>query len=665
MPITPIKYRPEIDGLRAIAVLSVLAYHMGDVFLGYTILPGGFLGVDVFFVISGFLITSIIHGGLENQTFSIAHFYERRVRRILPLLLIVVLATTPFAYLLLLPEEMQGYANSGLASIFFVSNFWFWTNDPYWAEGLVRPLLHTWSLGVEEQFYLFAPLILALCYRIRHGSLSGLLMSLSVVSLFAAHWASSAVPQAAFFLLPFRLWEITIGALLAIVAASGKQSNLEKRAAPVLPKIGLCMIVAPFFLFSSSTAHPSLLTLIPVSGVVLVIRYSNEKEFVTQLLSNPKLVWIGLISYGLYLWHYPILAFASVVIEAPSSVHAIVLTVFCVVLSYVTYLCVERPTRRSEVISFVRLSLFVVVGVSILTAFFVYAAKDGLRDRFPEFVLTQEEMPPQSENYRWFGELEGNSRIILVGDSHMMAIAPELKRRALSEGYNIAFAVDRGCQFILGARRVDQKSRRPTHCVETLQQRRLDFIKNAAPSTVIIGGRLPVILEESGFNNREGGVEKRMRHFIQNEKGNLGNIRARRGFIEEQMRTTVAEVEAAGHQVVLLYPIPEVGWHVPKKLMAMVEGHWQQASVIARENPIQTKYKVFQKRSQRAYELLDSLGSENVIRIFPERIFCNKNNSGKCETHDAEHLFYRDEHHPSRQGAVMIVDLILSELEGI
>ena len=377
------------------------------------------------------------------------------------------------------------------------------------------------------------------------------------------------------------------------------------------------------------------------------------------------MVCIGLISYSLYLWHYPILAFAAMLIESPAALHGLAIAALCLSLSYLSYRGIEQPARRAESVPLPVLLTLVGTGVVVTSAFFFYAKGDGVRDRFPEFVLTEEAMPEQSENYRWFGDADSEQRIILVGDSHMMAIAPELKRRAAEAGYSIAIAVDRGCQFILGARRVDQRSKRPTHCVEALQQARLDFIKDSKPATVIIGGRLPVILEESGFNNREGGAENRMRHFIQNESADLGNIAARRAFIAAQMRLTVDEVESAGHNVVLLYPIPEVGWHVPKKLLSMVEGRWQQASVIATENPIQTQYKVFQQRNQRAYELLDSLGSPSVQRIYPETLFCNGNSSGKCVTHDDEHLFYRDEHHPSRQGAVMIVDLILRELENL
>lgn len=656
-----IKYRPEIDGLRAIAVLSVFIYHIGTVFLGIDLLPGGFLGVDIFFVISGYLISTIILAGLENQTFSLGDFYSRRIRRILPVFFVVLFVSLPFAWWLFLPEETQAFANSLLYSIFFVSNYWFFGNDPYWTEGLSRPFLHTWSLGVEEQFYLLFPALMLLINRFGKTGRLYFCLALFVFSLAYAEVESSRNAQAAFFLLPARVWELAAGVLLALVERSGLiKVYISAYGQSLLSWLGLSLVITPMFGYSSATQHPSLLTLVPVVGTALIIVFSPGQS-VAKILGLRPFVALGLISYGLYLWHYPVLVFAERYFEEPNYFLGFLLALFCLLLSVITYRYVEQPARKSKAVSFSRLAIALSLCIAFLVPLLFFIAKDGLSYRYPDFLISQESMPEPLPNYEWFMAAGASKQnIILVGDSHMMAIAPQLKSLALQEGFNYAVSTERGCQLIIDTRRVSRSNKQPTHCTESLQAERMQFLQKAPPSFVVLGGRLPLILEERAFDNGEGGSEKRMVHYIQNPGATLGNRSSRREYIEKKYNETVEAILAMGHKVVLVYPIPEVGWNVPQRLATLIDGDWINARVLLQKAPIETRYGVFQVRTRTAYELLD--GIDNVIRVHPEYLFCNRHARGQCAAHDSENVYYRDEHHPSAYGANVISHAILSEI---
>lgn len=660
-----IQYRPEIDGLRALAIAAVLLYHLGEVFLQRELLRGGFLGVDIFFVISGYLITSIIIVGLDGNTFSLADFYRRRIRRIIPVFMLVAFVSLPFVWLVLLPSETQAYAKSLIASLFFVSNFWFLGSDPYWSEGLTRPFLHTWSLAIEEQFYVIVPGFVLIVYRIARQWLLCLTTLLVIGSLIYAQYASGISADAAFYLLPSRLWELGAGSLLAIgrrdLRLQGLRDRFGKQAQWLLT-LGFAMLIASLFLFSSSTRHPSLLTLFPIVGVLLVLSFSSTDHLVTRLLSLKPIVGLGLISYSLYLWHYPVYSFAQRLVDEPSVLQAALVTLLCLGLSIVSYFLVERPARHWGSHSFMRLSALLLLALVVLLGVLALIAKDGLRFRYPEFLLTQESIPVQPENYVWeqtVAAKKGN--MVLVGDSHMMAIEPELRELALASGLDFATAVDRGCQFILGTRRVRQDNRQPTHCTESLQAQRLEFLRGAPASYVVIGGRLSLMLAERGFDNLEGGREKRLRHFLQNPQSNLGNKTERNNYIETQYRATVRKITELGHTVVLVYPIPEAGWHVPRKLIDVVGGDWLNARNQVEQAPITTGYEVFQQRNQQAYQLLDSIDANPIVRVYPESLFCNQTTM-RCKTHDGEHVYYRDEHHPSAYASSIIASQIIDRL---
>ena len=368
---SPIKYRPEIDGLRAIAVLAVVLFHGEMVvdaygFKGLNPFKGGFIGIDIFFVISGYLITSIILQEAAAGSFSLRDFWLRRVKRLVPALVFVVLAILPFVGYFMPYSMVEEYVGSAWSALGFVSNFWFLLEDGYWASpAKLKPLLHTWSLGVEAQFYLvFAPLLWAV-WRFYRGYVFGVIAGLSVASLVAAQMLSTYYPNEVFFLLPTRFWELGAGALLAKLELTHppnainppkshpkhKSRNSHNRLANLLPTVGLLMIVLPIYFYEGELDHPPLLNLIPVAGTMLIIRFSGTRgEPTTRLLTSKPFVGLGLVSYSFYLWHQPLLALVRIDNYTygglTTDLEILKYTGFALLLAVVSYFLVEKPFRR-------------------------------------------------------------------------------------------------------------------------------------------------------------------------------------------------------------------------------------------------------------------------------------------------------------------------------
>jgi peptidoglycan/LPS O-acetylase OafA/YrhL len=332
------KYRPEIDGLRALAVLPVILFHAG-----LSLFSGGFIGVDVFFVISGYLIASLILEELEQGQFSLRRFYMRRARRILPALMALILATIPFAYLWLLPWQYEDYAQSLLAVMGFVSNILFWRESGYFAaDSLEKPLLHTWSLAVEEQFYLAIPILLVLLWRVRRHRLVAITMVAACFSLALCDYASRAMPAANFYLIPTRAWELLVGVLCAVWQRFN--GRLENSAASLL---GLAMIAYAVFAFDDQMRLPSVYTLVPVLGAALVLLFAHGSARGAQILSWRPLVGLGLISYSVYLWHHPLIAFARIRGAAGMEAQTIGMLIgLSLALGALSWRFIEQPFRN-------------------------------------------------------------------------------------------------------------------------------------------------------------------------------------------------------------------------------------------------------------------------------------------------------------------------------
>ena len=365
-------YRPEVNGLRGIAVLGAVFYH-AEIILGkFRIFPGGFLGVDVFIVISGYLMTAIISKEYKaTNTFSFKNYYKRRIRRLLPALLVVIFFTSIASYFIFLPSLFEDFIKSVFASIFFFSNFFFhYSGQAYGAQVLSEiPLLHTWSLSLEEQFYIIYPaillgLVIYLKKRIELILIIGILLSVIFASIITVNHQSFN-----YYMLPSRAWEFLFGALLGVKLDQIK-SNENKKSKEVLALIGFIVLLLSFAFFDDSNFHPSYLTLIPVLATYLIIQNTSENSLINKVLSIPALIFIGLISYSFYLWHHPIFSFAKILDIGQESILVKILIIFIsILLGFITYKFIEKPFRNEgesilnvgkiSSLSFTTLSIFI------------------------------------------------------------------------------------------------------------------------------------------------------------------------------------------------------------------------------------------------------------------------------------------------------------------
>ena len=333
-------YRREIDGLRAIAVVPVILFHAG-----VTVFSGGYVGVDVFFVISGYLITSILIDELEQGNFSIARFYERRARRILPALFFVMLCCIPFAWMWMLPSELKDFSQSIAAVVFFASNVLYWREEGYFAPAAeLKPLLHTWSLAVEEQYYLLFPVFLLFAWRFGRNRVFWSICLIAAISLAVSEWGWRNKASANFYLAPTRAWELLIGSMCTFWL-----SGREQCANNWLSLLGSAMVIFAIFYYNSATPFPSFYTLVPVLGTALIIVFAGTGTWTAKLLSMRCFVGIGLISFSAYLWHQPLFAFSRIrSINQPSPYLMTALAVLSLVLAYFSWRYVEKPFRNGQ-----------------------------------------------------------------------------------------------------------------------------------------------------------------------------------------------------------------------------------------------------------------------------------------------------------------------------
>jgi len=347
-------YRRDIDGLRALAVLPVILFHAG-----FDTFSGGFVGVDIFFVISGYLITSIILAEKEEGTFSLAGFYERRARRIMPALFFVMFTCILFAWLWLFSMHMEDFSRSLIAVPLFSSNILFWQESGYFdASTDLKPLVHTWSLAVEEQFYLLFPLLLMLTWKLGKRSTLLILLLIAFISLIAAQLSSANKSVAAFYLLPTRGWELLIGSFLALYFSMNEKSDFNKSLCQVCSTLGLFLIIYAIFAYDKHTPFPGIYTLAPTMGAALIILFSTQQTIVGRLLGYKHMVRVGLISYSAYLWHQPIFSLARHRnLDEPSNFLLGILTIASLIAAYISWKYIETPFRKKDL--FTRRQIFV------------------------------------------------------------------------------------------------------------------------------------------------------------------------------------------------------------------------------------------------------------------------------------------------------------------
>ena len=492
------KYRSEIDGLRALAVLPVIFFHAGFEFFS-----GGFIGVDVFLVISGYLITTIIITEMSEDKFSILNFYERRARRILPALFFVMFLSLPFAWFWLTPNDLKDFGQSLIATSTFSSNILFWLESGYFDTAAeLKPLLHTWSLAVEEQYYILFPLFLLVTWHLGLKWIIAILTIVFIISLGLANWGAYNKPNAAFYLLPTRGWELLIGVFLALYInkKSYLKSNLLNQLFSLL---GFGMIAYAIIIFDESTPFPSFYTLIPVIGTALLILSAVPKTLTHKLLSFSPLVKVGLISYSAYLWHQPIFAFARhrFLFEI-SDYLLIILCFFSLVMAYISWRWIESPFRNKN-----RISKSTVFNFALFGIIFYCLVGFGLHKEsgFPQRVNFEEELirsfdRPSAEecfdipfnhiNDNWgcyLGESNTNIDFILFGDSHSLSLKELVDDIGIKNNLSIFYTGSSGCIPFLGVH-VNRNDQYENNC-NLLNDRVAQFAKDSKIKGIILSSK--------------------------------------------------------------------------------------------------------------------------------------------------------------------------------
>ncbi len=455
-----VNYRREIDGLRAIAVLPVMLFHAG-----FEAFSGGFVGVDIFFVISGYLITRIIVDELENGTFSIINFYERRARRILPALFLVMLVCLPFAWFWLYPSDMKEFLQSLVAVSVFASNIFFWRESGYFDTAAeLKPLLHTWSLAVEEQYYALFPLFLILFWRLGKSWIIVTLGVLFVTSLILAYWGAYTKPASVFYLLPTRGWELLLGSFSAIYLSRPNQKQLGKTASEIGGFLGISLILYTVFSYQKSAPLTVLYAGLSSFGAVLVILFATYQTTVGKILGKKLLTGVGLISYSAYLWHQPVIAFARYRSSAKlSDLDLLGLLMASLVLAYGSWKFVETRFRKKHLFSRNFIFYFSLAGASFfislgLVGYFYHDKLTSLR--LNERQISTIESASSSPNRSWchFPQTDEalkrkacayfstNTKVAVLGNSHGTELAYSLAYILKLKNIGVAHHTMSGCK---------------------------------------------------------------------------------------------------------------------------------------------------------------------------------------------------------------------------
>ncbi len=643
-----IQYRPEIDGLRAIAVGAVILYHAKINIFGQSF-SGGFIGVDIFFVISGYLITSIILKELVNTgSFSFKFFYERRIRRILPVLLVVMLLSLPIAWLFLLPNNFVDFSKSILYSIGFSSNFYFHNvGQEYDAEsGLFIPFLHTWSLSVEEQYYILFPIILFTTFKYFRKYLIHIFIICFIVSLGLANWSSKNFPSASFYFVHTRMWELLSGSILAYFEITRGYKSKNKILNLISPTLGLFLIVHSILFFNTKMFHPSFYTLSPIIGVCLIIWYSNKDELITKILSTKLFVGIGLISYSLYLWHYPFFSFARVTYFFNDNIlKELSVGFIIIILSILSYYFVEKPFRNKNY-KFRKLIVILLSLIIFLISFmFIILKKDGIPERVPnifQFKLKNDNID--------YNKKKDTQKIVLIGDSHAKALAYNLNEELKKKDFSLYFFQTPMYlkNFMHTKKKYNKEFLKNNENID-------NFLENNSNLVVIFHHRWTRHLTHVYFDDK-----KNNKKLMDVDIKLISNLQ-RENNIRQGLTSQIKKIVSQGHDLILVYPVPEMDF-IPERLLYRM--HLFEKNFFDYSVPILSgSYDEFKKKHKLIFEIFDSIESPNIYRVYPHKLFCDNQIKNRCITNDKERIFYYDDDHLSIFGSKLVVDEIIKKIK--
>ena len=639
-----VSYRADIDGLRAIAVMSVVLNHAG-----ISLFSGGFIGVDIFFVISGYLITTILIREVDAHEFSIARFYERRIRRIYPALFTTLFFTLIATLILYDAQSLMAFSKSIITTTFFFSNVHFWTEAGYFeGEAQLKPLLHTWSLAVEEQYYIFFPLLVMFIGRYFRPKISHILTGIALISFGWNIYELQNDPSGAFYFAHLRAWELLIGSVLALNPIS---INTKPIIRNILSLIGLGMITAPIFLYSDNTIFPGFAAAIPAFGTALII-YSGIKDptFIHKLLSLSPLVFVGQISYSLYLWHWPLTKFTTYyAIEKLTRPERILLLIVIFIISTLSWHFIEKPFR-TKTLHIKRNNIFLyaasIMTVTAVIGFFIYANK-GFPNQENEDQVSYKD---QAEKYSGcdfgnavnsgllkfcpLGTTTQDASFLLWGDSHAGAQAEAIQISASQKGAAGLLTYDSGCPPLLGIKTDKNKG-----CVD-FNNRVMEHIENHPElNTILLAGRWAFFAEGIGYKeNKKIELEDTLSEPFR------GSTNAT--LFQTGLNRTVEKLLALDRKVIIISQVPEINHDVPSAFYIAQRTGRDVNKIIS---PSLDEYL---SRNKKVFLAINSIQENNNIQVIdPWKALCNEQ---QCSVVIDETSLYMDANHLSFFGAEYI-----------
>jgi peptidoglycan/LPS O-acetylase OafA/YrhL len=685
-------YRSEIDGLRCLSVIAVIVYHANINISGYKIVSGGFLGVDIFFVISGFLITNIFLNEYQtNGSISILDFFIRRVRRILPILYLVLIFTIIGGWIILLPHSLVELSKSLLSTIFFSSNFYFYFYDQTYAaeNSLLIPLLHTWSLSIEEQFYVIYPLFAYFFLR-KRKFLTFLIFSFFLF-FFTSLLIRSFSVDANFYFITSRGWELLAGAISAVYLFR-KDSFIETiNKIKFLNYLCLFVIIFCLFWFNDKMNLPGILTLFPVlSCCILLINYQNDHIY--KILQIPIFVKVGLISYSLYLWHYPIFAFNRVALFSKDNfLIEVFLIIVLFVISFLSFKYVEKPFRDKNLIStkILSLTLLLVFFLLFLVSINIILNK-GYLNRIPKIL----ENHYKQNNYRNFSQDDENchnrlgnkgfckyrvkdpvGEIYLLGDSQTDAMLSSMIELSKINRYNLIHMSYSGNLFLYDFV-IKKKNTNKILYDEKRHYYRYEEIKNSQSNNkiVIINGIYEKYFNDMDtyYKNEKKKLKERSDNLVHKNETNF-EVKNRVIKLKKEFKKSIEMIlNLPNTKVILVYPTP-----IPYRDLSQIllnkfnKKRLQSLSRLSNVNHFDDLGKFFNQDyslSRKYYEninkevfnFFDQLNYSNIIKIYPEKLLCFS--KFKCKVVSNNNLIYFDKIHLSYEGSKLINKKIIEEL---
>jgi len=616
-------YRPDIDGLRALAVVPVIFFHSG-----LSTFPGGYVGVDVFFVISGYLITSILLEDVESGRFSILSFYERRVRRIFPALFVVLAGSAGAALYVMFASELYEFANSLIAAAFFYSNYFFMFDAGYFAApSETKPLLHIWSLAVEEQFYIVFPLYLLVVMRLPRYQAVAITALFLIMSLAYSVNLVDRAPGDAFFSAPSRFWELLAGATLAMSPTAWR---LSVPIANALTLAGLGLILYAILAFSDNTPFPGLAAIAPVAGTALIIiAGAKRRNLVATVLSVAPVRFIGLISYSLYLWHWPVLVFYKLwKISPPTSGEIMLLWCVTAGLSYLTWKYVETPFRRRQRLPDRKRILAAGIAAMLVTGAAAQLAMNGngLPNRFPDHlqpILDAASDTPASDACQNVDTAAGTAltvcdigntqetdiEFVFWGDSHGLAMLPAVHRSAVDSQNRGVFVGRGGCPPILGVRQAQQDA---SSCPDLAEAFIAYLSEHPEIRQVIIAARWSIYAMGERYRGEDGTTV-----YIRDAATDEVSLQENRAVFRRAIERTLSTLESMGKRVVLVAQVPETEFDLPRAAA--------RKAILDRGVELRPFVAHYRQRNEFVTDIFSDAGARYGIRVArPQDLLCGQ-----------------------------------------